>query len=247
MTPHWIPRALFVCLLLSPTLKSQAIHAPDGGTFERLQSVIILPKPGAPFSATVVTTWTRSLADGTTTTIKNHRLVARDSAGHVFQERRYLTPDGDKQETRLSALEFVDPTRHEFLNCDPANHVCIAHPDNRPATVPVQLLQPGKLPNGNGNLTRENLGTKNIANLDTVGTREITTINPGGPQGYQVPEPTIKEFWYSPRLEVNVVTQRFEPRGGAQSITLENISLAEPDPRLFTPPTNYRVVDNNFE
>jgi hypothetical protein len=216
-------------------------HAPDGGSFEKIQSVSIPPKTGAPFTATVVTEWTRLLEDGTTTTVKNHRTVARDSAGRVFQERRYLTSNGDKETTGLSALNYADPVRHELYACFPSTHTCNVYPYNQSATAPVSTAALVTLPNGAGSITRESLGQSIIANLEVLGSREITSINPGS-NGYQHPEPTIKEFWYSPQLEVNLITKRFEPRGGAQNFTLENINLNEPNPNLFVPPADYKLI-----
>ena len=37
------------------------VHAPDGGTMERIQSIDIPPLPNAPFTATVITEWTQIL------------------------------------------------------------------------------------------------------------------------------------------------------------------------------------------
>ena len=216
-------------------------HAPDGGSFERIQSVSIPPKTGAPFTATVVTEWTRLLEDGTTTTIKNHRTVARDSVGRVFQERRNFSPNGDKETTTLSELDYVDPIRHELYVCFARTHTCNVHPYDQPATAPVSRPASVTLPNGAGSITLESLGQNAIDNLEVLGSREITTINRGA-NGYQHPEPTIKEFWYSPQLEVNLITKRFEPRGGAQNFTLENINLNEPNPNLFVPPANYKLI-----
>jgi hypothetical protein len=230
----------FVPQLLSA--QSQApVHAPDGGSRERLQSISIPPKPGAPFSAVVVTEWTRLLEDGTTTTVKNHRTIARDSSGRVFEERRFFSPTGDKDETRISNLQYADPTRHEFYDCVPATHVCTVSAYYVPASAPANMPSAVTLPNGNGTITRESLGQKSISDLDTVGSREITTINPGV-NGYKAPEPTIKEFWYSPRLEINLIVKRFEPRGGAQNFTLQNIDLSEPNPKLFIPPPGYQII-----
>ncbi len=234
-------RALLTATLFLPAIlhAQTPTHAPDGGAHERLQSVVILPKPGAPFSATVVTDWTRTLADGSTVTLHNVRFVARDSAGHVFQERRFLTPTGNTVQPPLSSLEYADPTRHEFYECLPTTKVCRVSTDNRPTTIAKAL--PASLSNQNGSVTVEPLGEQRIANLDAVGSREITTVNPGA-SGYEHPEPTIKEFWYSPRLEVNLIVKRFEPRGGIENFALKNIDLAEPDPKLFEPPTGYKII-----
>jgi hypothetical protein len=220
-------------------------HAPDGGSFERIQSVSIPPKTSAPFTATVVTEWTRLLEDGTTTTIKNHRTVARDSVGRVFQERRNFTPNGDKETTTLSELDYSDPIRHELYVCSPRTHTCNVHPYDQAAATPVSSPASVTLPKGAGSITLESLGQSTIGNLEVLGSREITTINPGA-NGYQHPEPTIKEFWYSPQLEVNLITKRFEPRGGAQNFSLENINLNEPNPDLFVLPANYKLI-RNFE
>jgi hypothetical protein len=102
-----------------PAPNPATAHAPDGGTFTRIQSIAVLPLTGASFSATVTTEWTRILADGSTATVKNHRTVARDSTGRIFEERRSFAPDGDTQPTRIAALEYSDPNRHEFYSCNP--------------------------------------------------------------------------------------------------------------------------------
>jgi hypothetical protein len=235
---------LFSASFVPPLLSAQSqapVHAPDGGTRERIQSISIPPKAGASFTAVVVTEWTRLLEDGTTTTVKNHRTIARDSSGRIFQERRFFSPTGDKQETRLSNLEYADPTRHEFYNCVPATLICTVSAYYESASTPANMPSSVTLPNGAGTITRENLGQKSISDLDVVGSREITTINPGA-NGYKAPEPTIKEFWYSPRLDLNLIVKRFEPRGGAQNLTVQNIDLSEPDPKLFAPPPGYKII-----
>lgn len=216
-------------------------HAPDGSSVERIQSLTILPKTGAPFSATVVTVWTRVLEDGTRTTIKNHRVVARDSTGRIFEERRAFSPQGDTQPTRLRRLEYADPIQHEFYSCDPGARICEVSPYHAPASTPAGTQAAGNLPSAAGTVKRESLGETLIGNLNVVGSREITTINPGA-NGYERPEPTIKEFWYSPDLDINLVVKRFEPRGGAQDFTVENLNLSEPDPRMFSPPDGYKIV-----
>jgi hypothetical protein len=96
----------------------------EGGTRSILITISIPPLLNSPFTATVNTVWTIRSGDGTSRTIKNHRTIARDSAGRIFQERRYLTPDGDKQETRITQLEFSDPTTHQIYFCHPDGYVC---------------------------------------------------------------------------------------------------------------------------
>src|SRR5258708_26490777 len=76
-----------------PAQQSQRL--PDGGTREVLISILIPSLPNAPFTATVNTEWIRQLPAGSTITLKNHRAIARDAAGRVFQERPALIPDDD--------------------------------------------------------------------------------------------------------------------------------------------------------
>jgi hypothetical protein len=90
-------------------------------------------------------------------------------------------------------------------------------------------------------VTREQLGQKTIEDLDVIGSREITTLN-AGVVGNQKVEPIVKEFWYSPKLQINIITKRFDPRYGAQNFVVSNINQSEPDPKLFVVPEGYREV-----
>jgi hypothetical protein len=55
----------------------------------------------------------------------------------------------------------------------------------------------------------------------------------------------VKEFWYSPWLGINVITKRFDPRHGVQNFEVSNLNLSEPNPKMFQPPADYRVVKMN--
>jgi hypothetical protein len=256
--------ALFVVVSLtaaSPILIAQnpqgpQQHAPDAGTIQRLVGPLIPNIPGAPFSAYVVTEWTHLLPDGTVGTVKNRRLIARDSAGHVYEEHRDMTPDGDQRPTRLTWTEYSDPQRHEYHACVPGNHLCVAAPLRRAGLAAVTIpsgSQPGSTmaptqpDSANGvaphapNVQTESLGERVMDNINVNGSREITTF-PQGAFGNQRPEPVIKEFWYSDRLHVNIITKRFDPRiSSSQIFTLTNINLFEPDPQLFLVP-DYQMI-----
>jgi hypothetical protein len=223
-------------------------HAPDGGVREMLQSILIPPLSGAPFQATVTTEWTKILPDGTMATMKNHRTVARDSAGRIFEERKAFTPNGDKEPTQTTNLQYLDPNRHEFYNCIPLQRTCYVTTDGRPAlakmpagTGGLQVCGCASAPRPGMSVKQEALGEKAIGEIEAIGSREITTIA-AGEIGNQKAEPIVKEFWYSPRLGVNLVTKRFDPRSGIQNFVVGNVSLSEPDPRMFEPPPEYRVV-----
>src|SRR3981189_1245110 len=125
-----VPFLLLAGLLLLPNSLSlaqtlpQPQRVPDGGTREVLISILIPSLPNAPFTATVNTEWIRQLPDGTTITLKNHRAIARDTAGRIFQERRSLVPDNGQIESAVTQIEISDPVSHELYICVPSERVC---------------------------------------------------------------------------------------------------------------------------
>ena len=261
--------ALFVAFslaLASPILTAQnpqgsPQHAPDAGTIERVVGPLIPAIGGAPFSAYIITEWTHILPDGTVGTMKNRRLVARDSAGHVYEEHRDFASDGDKRSTRISWTNYIDPQRHEYYACNSGPHLCEVAPYRQaplPAAnpaiktqggpqigSPVPMAQPASAnaaaQQHAPTVQTESLGEQLMGNLNVTGSREITTF-PAGAFGNQAPEPVIKEFWYSDRLQVNILTKRFDPRvSTSQIFTLTEINLNEPNPQLFIVP-EYQMI-----
>jgi hypothetical protein len=82
----------------------EAHHAPDGSTSETVQSIAIPALANAPFTCTVSTEWVKRLEDGSTASVQNHRLVMRDGAGRIFQERRSLVPKVGNREPEVTRL-----------------------------------------------------------------------------------------------------------------------------------------------
>jgi hypothetical protein len=229
------------CVALGGTLWGQNApeHARDGGTIERIQSIEIPPIPNAPFTAVVVTEWTRILPDGSTALMKNHRTIARDTLGRVFEERRYFSPEGDKQTTLLTETDYEDLTQHQWMRCFVNTKVCSVTTYNRPLTV----SQPQAQNSSENGMKWEDLGQKVVDNLNLIGSREVMTIGVGA-IGNEKEQPVVKEFWYSPRLGINVTTKRFDPRASTvQNFYVISINQGEPDAQLFHPPTAYRVVN----
>jgi hypothetical protein len=223
-------------------------HAPDGGVKQTLQSISIPPLAGAAFTATVTTEWTHLMPDGTMATVKNKRIVARDSAGRIFEERRFFSPTGDQKPTPLSNLQYIDPNRHEAFDCFPSQKSCRELEYRRSAMEKMPANMNGLMACGcaspalsGAKIEHEALGEKTIEDVQVTGSREITTIATGA-IGNEKPEPIVKEFWYSPRLGINLIVKRFDPRSGIQNFVVDHISLSEPDPKLFEPPLEYQIV-----
>jgi hypothetical protein len=238
--------AIACALVVTAALSAQEAvqHAPDADvTTDRVQSITILPVPNAPFTATVVTESINIQPDGSKRTLYNRRIVARDSAGRVFQERRWLTATGNTQPPPLSMLQYEDPARHRMTLCNPLQHVCNTYEFNvhQPDAVSSSALSN----TGAASVRREDLGTKMEGTLELIGSRETTQIAEGITPETK-PEPMVKEYWYSPYLGINVVTKRLDPRVSAvQNFSVEDIDLKEPNHKLFNPPPDYRLMDES--
>jgi hypothetical protein len=88
----------------------------------------------------------------------------------------------------------------------------------------------------------ENLGARDIEGVRAEGTRTTVTI-PAGAIGNQAPLETVSERWYSPELQVIVLTRRSDPRFGETTYRLTNIVRGEPSADLFEIPQGYRVEE----
>src|SRR6266849_1829155 len=170
-----IPFLLLAGFLILPNSVSlaqapqQPQRVPDGGTREVLISILIPSLPNAPFTATVNTEWIRQLPDGSTITLKNHRAIARDAAGRIFQERRALVPDDSKTTSGVTQIEISDPVAHELYICMPHGRTCQLEEFSARESPPDAA--PGKAHMVQGSSSDlEDLGKQSVGGLETVGT-----------------------------------------------------------------------------
>jgi hypothetical protein len=143
----------------------------------------------------------------------------------------------------LSNLQYLDPARHEFYDCIPAEKTCYQSRYFGAAltSMPMPSAPPRQNAAGGATVEQEALGQKQIQELDVIGSRQVTTLS-AGTIGNTKAQPIVKEFWYSPYLGVNLIVKRFDPRSGIQNFAVDHILLSEPDPKLFALPDGYRVV-----
>ena len=233
--------ASFLARAQSP---EDVLHTPDGNSSEMITSILIPPLTNAPFQATVTAEWTKHLPDGTTTTVKNHRLVVRDSQGRIYQERRTLLPEGSSKESQIFRIEISSPVTRTKYFCDPSLRECELRSYDMPVTEPV--VPAGEIAGGTRYLSRASLGTKTMEGLETIGTRETITVQTGV-IGNSAPIDNTKEFWYSPKLGLNMQVLRLDPLHGDQLFTVTDLQLSEPDSRLFVLPPGCKVTDLRSE
>lgn len=88
--------------------------------------------------------------------------------------------------------------------------------------------------------TREVLDPQVIEGMNATGTRMTTTI-PAGQVGNAQELKIVSEQWTAEDLQLLVMTKHSDPRSGATIYRLRNIVRGEPDPSLFTVPSDYTL------
>ena len=215
-------------------------RAPDGGTNHRVDGIDLLALPGMPLTGKSSIEWTRTLEDGSTVTVHLEANLARDSAGHMYRERRSFVPANSNEEPRLNEIMLLDPDARTKTTCTLATKTCVVI-DYYPRRE-FALQNPGSFAHNTRFLAREDLGENTINGMRVVGTRETTTIN-AGVVGNENALVSTREFWYSAAIGTNLRVTRIDPREGKQIIALNDLSLAEPDPHTFEVPEGYTVLD----
>ena len=95
----------------------------------------------------------------------------------------------------------------------------------------------------NANEVTEQLGKQLIEGVEAEGTRTKITI-PAGEIGNERPIEIVSERWYSPELQLVVMTRHSDPRSGETTYKLTNINRTEPAKSLFEVPSDYTIKTN---
>ena len=215
---------------------------------------------GAPYSAEATTEFQQTLSDGNRILRRSIVRIYRDSDGRVRRENVSL--DGT-----VESITIVDPAGQISVVLEPRNRTVVA--DRRARIVlpdgakPAPTLEDRKkaeeaamrrkiesrdVPSSsrprsprselNEHVSREDLGQRTIEGVAARGTRTTTTL-PAGAIGNEQPIRIVSEEWFSPDLQVLVLTKHNDPRSGETTYTLSNVVRAEPDRSLFEIPADY--------
>ncbi len=95
-------------------------------------------------------------------------------------------------------------------------------------------------------VTTTSLGTQTINGVTAEGTRATRTI-PAGAIGNANAIVITNERWYSPDLQMVVMSKRSDPFVGETTFQLTNIQKQEPDASLFQVPSDYAVKQGGPE
>ena len=217
---------------------------------------------GAPYSATQITERTETLADGTQVTIPaEQQTMYRDSAG-----RTRIDTDPHDCPSAPCLMTIVDPLagfRYQ-INSNRKIAERVAIPLSRPPAIdppvtsdmtvpdPVGVISTHPIMDGAVRLigaagnhcrtTSEFLGSQTIEGIAAEGGRVVTILEPGA-AGNDEEIAVTHERWFSRELRLLVLRKLLDPRYGNTISKLKDISLVEPDPALFVPPSDYTIKD----
>ena len=93
-----------------------------------------------------------------------------------------------------------------------------------------------------GAVSTEALAPRDFDGVRAEGTRTTMTI-PAGAMGNVLPIEVTTERWYSPELQVVLMTRRVDPRFGETVYRLTNIDRSEPSPDIFKVPPDFKVEE----
>jgi len=195
---------------------------------------------GAPYSAQAVTQFTQTLANGDHIQRTTTASVFRDSQGRMRTERSAAAM-GSLSATGARAIVIHDPVAGVSYALDPANKTArsmmIPAARNRPAGDHVARQSE----RASASAKIEDLGTQVIQGVNAQGKR-VTRVIPAGRVGNEKDIDIVTETWYSPDLQVVVMSKTSDPRFGDSVYQLNSINRAEPDPTLFVVPSDYTVT-----
>jgi hypothetical protein len=173
-------------------------------------------------AASKMTFSTTKSTDGKTVTVKT--IVDGKVATVDHKGPTELTPEQSAEAAAKSEIEV-----HVSAG-EPMPRIGVASTDG--ATFNVKTREP-KI---------EKLGKQMIEGVEAEGQRATITI-PAGEIGNEQPINIVSESWYSPELQVTVMTRHSDPRMGETVYRLTNINRAEPPASLFQLPSDYTVKE----
>jgi hypothetical protein len=194
---------------------------------------------GSPYSATVITEAVQTLANGTLISRKTTASVYRDSEGRTRREQTLGAIGPFQASGEAPRITFIeDPVAGSQYVLDARSHTA-QKMKSRNGTPPRNR------PPSSSQAKTESLGTKTIEGVEAEGTRSTLTI-PAGQIGNDQPLEIVSERWYSPELQVVVLSKHTDPRIGEHVYRLTNISRSEPAKALFDVPADYTVTERSF-
>ncbi len=179
---------------------------------------------GAPFSATVSSETTQTLADGSHVTRTSNATIARDNEGRTRREQ---------PGTNGGSIVFLqDPVAGYGYVID-TNKKSVHRYTTSNASDSAPISQN----------TGKSLGSQVIEGLPAEGTRLTRTID-SGEAGNERAFDVVVDAWYSADLQTVLLRKTTDPRVGETVYKLTNIQRGEPDASLFQIPVGFAIHED---
>lgn len=222
------------------------VASASGSAVAQSGDIFVTPVPNAQFSAVVQierTVVRRGGGAATVFTLKSMRQISRDSRGRIHNERRDSIPVSSPETPQLLSIHLYDPQTRTSTQIDPRNQTfrkeILSHP---PSTVRPTIRYASPTGTGlpqNEFTKEEDLGIQELEGVLAHGVRESQTI-PAESSGTGREVIISDEFWYSDDLRINLLVKHVDPRKGAVTLKVTQITRTEPDPALFEIPEGYK-------
>lgn len=199
------------------------------------------PVAGAPYSAEIVTEMTQTLADGTRIERRITSSVARDGRGRIRRDQQIAAIGNVVPQGEVRFVTIIDPVARVHISLDPQRRVATrSRMLQASKAVPGTFIAVAEPAPAAPEVRTESLGTMQIEGVRADGTRTVLII-PAGAIGNDRPIEVVSDRWFSPELQVVLLSTRSDPRFGQTTYRLTNVVRAEPAPELFVVPPDYTV------
>jgi hypothetical protein len=212
---------------------------------------------GTPYRAEAVTDVTQTFADGNRIVRKTTGSVSRDSEGRTRREATLAAIGPLMAQDAPKLVLIQDPVAGTSYVLEPDSRTARKLPfpgrdgkggagRERPATD--RSAGPGShfggwlhnMGEGKWDRQTDNLGSQTLEGLEATGTRTTVTV-PAGAIGNEKAITVVSERWFSPELQVVVLSTHRDPRFGETTYRLTGITRGEPERSLFEVPSDYTV------
>lgn len=196
------------------------------------------PVKGVPYSAQFVSESTRTLGDGTRITRGSTGAVYRDAVGRTRREMQIdsvgpvAVEGGPKQVVFIN--DWVARVHYVLEVGSRTARKLPLHDTPKGIPQPIRDVQE--------DVKIEELGKRTVEGLEVEGVRSTVTV-PTGRVGNDRPLEFVSERWYSPELQIVVLSIHKDPYVGDNVYRLTNINRAEPAATLFEVPVDYNVIE----
>jgi hypothetical protein len=193
---------------------------------------------GAPFSAETIRQESKRLFDGSLVNSQSKGMVYRDGDGRFRQEVPFDTIAGfpvmSRDDQPLKLVHIVDHVAGKTYSVNDSNRTYF--------NIPFKQQSPLAPKDEPQDAKKESLGKQTIEGIAAEGTR-ITIEIPVGAIGNDKPIQVVTEKWYSPELQMVIMSKHTDPFIGEVIFRLVNIKLGEPAPELFKIPADYKLLE----